>query len=93
VCDTVAQGYLTSQAWSFLFVCGEITSGLDRVRAVCFDRSLLFRGGGASNQPSDDHRARRREAGWTNYSLFLREDGMLIGYCETDRLEEVFHLD
>jgi hypothetical protein len=27
-CDTVAQGYLTSQAWSFLFVCGEITSVL-----------------------------------------------------------------
>jgi L-rhamnose mutarotase len=24
-----------------------------------------------------------REAGWTNYSLFLREDGRLIGYLET----------
>jgi L-rhamnose mutarotase len=24
-----------------------------------------------------------REAGWTNYSLFLREDGQLIGYLET----------
>ena len=22
--------------------------------------------------------------GWTNYSLFLRDDGMLIGYYETD---------
>ncbi|MFM7051485.1 MAG: L-rhamnose mutarotase [Planctomycetota bacterium] len=21
--------------------------------------------------------------GWTNYSLFLREDGLLVGYCET----------
>lgn len=21
--------------------------------------------------------------GWQNYSLFLREDGLLIGYCET----------
>ena len=25
-----------------------------------------------------------REAGWRNYSLFLREDGLLIGYVETD---------
>ena len=25
-----------------------------------------------------------RETGWRNYSLFLREDGLLIGYCETE---------
>jgi L-rhamnose mutarotase len=25
-----------------------------------------------------------REAGWGNYSLFLRGDGMLIGYLETE---------
>lgn len=25
-----------------------------------------------------------RAAGWSNYSLFLRDDGMLIGYLETD---------
>jgi L-rhamnose mutarotase len=25
-----------------------------------------------------------RAAGWRNYSLFLREDGLLIGYLETD---------
>ena len=24
-----------------------------------------------------------RETGWTNYSLFLREDGLLVGYLET----------
>lgn len=24
-----------------------------------------------------------RETGWRNYSLFLRDDGMLIGYLET----------
>lgn len=24
------------------------------------------------------------EAGWRNYSLFLREDGLLVGYLETD---------
>jgi L-rhamnose mutarotase len=25
-----------------------------------------------------------RETGWKNYSLFLRPDGMLVGYLETD---------
>jgi L-rhamnose mutarotase len=25
-----------------------------------------------------------RQAGWRNYSLFLRPDGLLIGYVETD---------
>jgi L-rhamnose mutarotase len=24
-----------------------------------------------------------RETGWTNYSLFLRSDGLLVGYVET----------
>ncbi|MDX2153965.1 MAG: L-rhamnose mutarotase [Bryobacteraceae bacterium] len=24
-----------------------------------------------------------RETGWTNYSLFLRDDGLLVGYVET----------
>jgi L-rhamnose mutarotase len=28
-----------------------------------------------------------RETGWSNYSLFLREDGTLIGYFETDDFE------
>ena len=28
-----------------------------------------------------------REAGWRNYSLFLREDGLLVGYVETDDFE------
>jgi L-rhamnose mutarotase len=27
------------------------------------------------------------ETGWNNYSLFLRPDGLLIGYFETDSLE------
>ena len=42
----------------------------------------------------DEYKARHREVwpemldalrrtGWTNYSLFLREDGLLIGYLET----------
>jgi len=29
-------------------------------------------------------RAALREAGWGNYSLFLTDDGMLVGYLETD---------
>ncbi|CAM3539376.1 L-rhamnose mutarotase [Kibdelosporangium persicum] len=28
-----------------------------------------------------------RETGWHNYSLFLRPDGLLVGYFETDDLE------
>jgi L-rhamnose mutarotase len=29
-----------------------------------------------------------RDAGWRNYSLFLRSDGTLIGYAESDDLAE-----
>ena len=28
-----------------------------------------------------------REAGWGNYSLFLRPDGLLVGYVESDDLD------
>ena len=28
-----------------------------------------------------------RETGWRNYSLFLRDDGLLVGYVEADDLE------
>jgi L-rhamnose mutarotase len=28
-----------------------------------------------------------RETGWRNYSLFLREDGLLVGYLETPDFE------
>jgi L-rhamnose mutarotase len=28
-----------------------------------------------------------RETGWGNYSLFLRNDGLLVGYLETDSFE------
>ena len=28
-----------------------------------------------------------RETGWSNYSLFLREDGLLVGYLETPDFE------
>ena len=46
----------------------------------------------------DEYRARHREvwpemlaalreAGWGNYSLFLREDGLLVGYVEVEDFE------
>jgi L-rhamnose mutarotase len=28
-----------------------------------------------------------RETGWTNYSIFVREDGLLVGYLETENFE------
>ena len=33
------------------------------------------------------HAAALRDTGWHNYSLFLRDDGLLIGYVEADDLE------
>lgn len=29
-----------------------------------------------------------QETGWNNYSLFLREDGLLVGYLETEDFEQ-----
>jgi L-rhamnose mutarotase len=29
-----------------------------------------------------------RETGWNNYSLFLRSDGLLVGYLETDDFQQ-----
>jgi L-rhamnose mutarotase len=34
-----------------------------------------------------DMLAALRETGWRNYSLFLRDDGLLVGYVEADDLE------
>lgn len=28
-----------------------------------------------------------RESGWSNYSLFLRPDGLLVGYLETENFQ------
>lgn len=28
-----------------------------------------------------------RQTGWSNYSLFLRDDGVLVGYLETEDFE------
>jgi len=29
-----------------------------------------------------------RDSGWTNYSLFLRPDGLLVGYLETPDFQQ-----
>lgn len=34
-----------------------------------------------------DMQAALRETGWHNYSLFMRDDGLLVGYLETDDFE------
>ncbi len=34
-----------------------------------------------------DMQAALRDSGWHNYSLFLRDDGLLIGYVEAEDLE------
>jgi L-rhamnose mutarotase len=34
-----------------------------------------------------DMQAALRDSGWHNYSLFLRDDGLLIGYVESADLE------
>ncbi|GAA1575092.1 MULTISPECIES: L-rhamnose mutarotase [Kribbella] len=34
-----------------------------------------------------DMQAALRESGWHNYSLFLRADGLLVGYVESEDLE------
>ena len=59
---------------------------------VCFqlqvkpDRVAEYRARHAAVWP-DMHRA-LADTGWTNYSLFLRDDGLLIGYVETTSLEQ-----
>jgi L-rhamnose mutarotase len=35
-----------------------------------------------------DMLAALRETGWHNYSLFLRDDGLIFGYLETDDFEQ-----
>ncbi len=50
-----------------------------RVRA---DRLEEYRGRHAAVWP--EMLAALRETGWSNYSIFLRDDGLLVGYLETD---------
>ena len=77
----------------FPLMAGSATRFFDRddMRRVCFvlqvktDRLQEYR---------ERHRAvwpemleALREAGWQNYSLFLRQDGLLVGYLETEDFE------
>jgi L-rhamnose mutarotase len=61
------------------------------MRRVCFllkvraDRAEEYRRRHAEVWP--DMLAALRETGWRNYSLFLRPDGLLVGYFETDDLD------
>lgn len=62
------------------------------MRRVCFqlqvkpDRLAEYRERHAAVWP--DMLAALAETGWHNYSLFVRPDGLLIGYFETPSLEE-----
>ena len=61
------------------------------MRRVCFtlqvrpDRLIEYRRRHASVWP--DMLAALRAAGWHDYSLFLRDDGLLVGYLLTDDLD------
>jgi L-rhamnose mutarotase len=61
------------------------------MRRICFllkvkqDRLDEYRRRHAAVWP--DMLAALRETGWHNYSLFLRPDGLLVGYFETDDLD------
>ncbi|GAA4562279.1 L-rhamnose mutarotase [Planotetraspora kaengkrachanensis] len=61
------------------------------MQRVCFllkvrpDRIEEYRERHAAVWP--EMRAALSETGWHNYSLFLREDGLLVGYLETDDFE------
>jgi len=58
------------------------------VRRVCFTLQVLperlgeYRRRHARVWP--EMLAALRDAGWRDYSLFLRDDGLLVGYLETD---------
>jgi L-rhamnose mutarotase len=40
----------------------------------------------------EDMQQALRESGWSNYSLFLRPDGLLVGYLETEDFERARRL-
>jgi L-rhamnose mutarotase len=67
------------------------TRGETRVQRICFllkvraDRVDEYRRRHAAVWP--EMLAALRETGWRNYSLFLRPDGLLVGYVETEDFE------
>ena len=65
--------------------------GGDNMKRVCFILQV-------KPERLDEYKARHRsvwpemlsalrETGWNNYSLFLRPDGLLVGYLETEDFE------
>ena len=68
-----------------------MTSDSSRRRRVCFqlqvkpERLAEYRERHAAVWP--DMLRALKDTGWHNYSLFVREDGLLIGYFETDSLD------
>jgi L-rhamnose mutarotase len=62
-----------------------------RMKRVCFvlqvkpDRLLEYKERHRAVWPA--MQAALRETGWNNYSLFLRSDGLLVGYVETEDFE------
>jgi L-rhamnose mutarotase len=58
------------------------------VQRVCFTlrvrRDLLEEYKRRHRSVWQDMRQALQECGWGNYSLFLREDGLLVGYLETE---------
>ena len=65
---------------------------MDQRKRICFtlqvkrDRLTEYRERHKSVWPEMQEALSR--AGWQNYSLFLREDGLLIGYLETQNFEQ-----
>jgi L-rhamnose mutarotase len=61
---------------------------MGQTKRICFllkvrsDRVEEYRGRHACVWP--ELQDALRETGWTNYSLFLRRDGVLVGYLEAD---------
>lgn len=68
-----------------------MTAGAPRVQRVCFQLQVKA---GLIDEYTRRHAAvwpemlrALKDTGWHNYSLFLRADGLLIGYFETADLE------
>ena len=68
-----------------------MTAGEPRVQRVCFQLQVKA---GLIDEYTRRHAAvwpemlrALMDTGWRNYSLFLRSNGLLIGYFETDDLE------
>ncbi len=68
-----------------------VAANIDSMQRVCFtlqvrqDRIEEYKE--RHRQVWPDMKEALRESGWKNYSLFLRGDGLLVGYLETEDFE------